>query len=318
MEQHKLISVLIAAYNHEKFVDKAIKSIIDQSYDTIELIIIDDGSKDDTWKIIQSFREECKKRFKRVVFETQTNHGTCYTFNKLISLAMGEYIYMIASDDMAKENALELEYDFLEKNPEYVLSVGNNEFINAKGERVGWDEDQNSVSFEQAKYKTFAEFLKLNELGELFGDYRILSGINCVPNGYLIRAESLKKVPPFTPEAPLEDYYMMLQLSKLGKMKFIDTILFSYRWHSNNTMKQKEKIILYGKQTLCYEDLLIRKKSNKKWEKIFLTHYGRKEILFDLKIIACYWITSFSLKRFYIKLSGMRFCLFSIKQPNIT
>lgn len=107
MDQHKLISVVIPAYNHEKFVDKTIKSIINQSYDTIELIIIDDGSKDETWKIIQSFQEECEKRFKRVVFGTQTNHGTCYMLNKLISLAAGEYIYLIASDDMAKENTLD-------------------------------------------------------------------------------------------------------------------------------------------------------------------------------------------------------------------
>lgn len=317
MDQHKLISVVIPAYNHEKFVDKTIKSIINQSYDTIELIIIDDGSKDETWKIIQSFQEECEKRFKRVVFETQTNHGTCYTLNKLISLAAGEYIYLIASDDMAKENTLELEYDFLEKNPEYVLAVGDNEFVDAEGERIGWDEDCNSVSLEQAKHKTFAEFLKIKEFGELFGDYRLLILQNHVPNGYLVRSKSLKAILPFISEAPLEDYYMMLQLSKLGKMKFIDQILFSYRWHGSNTMKQKEKIALYGKKTLCYEDLLVREKGNKKWEKIFLTNYGRIKMLIDLKIIALYWMTSFSLKRFYIKIFGMKFCLFSIKQPGL-
>lgn len=55
MKQNKLISVVILAYNHENFIVETIRSIINQTYSNIELIIIDDGSKDDTWKITQSF-----------------------------------------------------------------------------------------------------------------------------------------------------------------------------------------------------------------------------------------------------------------------
>lgn len=69
----KLVSVLIPAYNHEKYVQGAIKSIINQTYQNIELIIVDDGSKGSTWQKIQELKEECEKRFVRVHFETKQN-----------------------------------------------------------------------------------------------------------------------------------------------------------------------------------------------------------------------------------------------------
>ena len=59
MFNKSLVSVLIPAYDHEKYVQETIKSIINQTYQNIELIIVDDGSKDSTWQKIQEMREEC-------------------------------------------------------------------------------------------------------------------------------------------------------------------------------------------------------------------------------------------------------------------
>ena len=64
-----LVSVIIPAYNHEKFVQEAIKSIIEQTYQNIELIVIDDGSTDLTWQKILDIQEECNKRLSNVIFE---------------------------------------------------------------------------------------------------------------------------------------------------------------------------------------------------------------------------------------------------------
>ena len=111
-----LVSVIIPAYNHEKYVQETVKSIINQTYKNIELIIIDDGSTDNTWQKIQEIKEECEKRFKRVFFETKKNEGTCKTLTKLISLTQGEFVYLIASDDRAKPKAIEKEVAFLKKN----------------------------------------------------------------------------------------------------------------------------------------------------------------------------------------------------------
>ena len=110
-----LVSVLIPSYNHERFVEQTIRSIMGQTYDNIELVIIDDGSTDATWSKIRALLPECQKRFVRVYAKTRPNIGSALTSNELISEAKGKYIYSIASDDLSKPQAVEKQVDFLEK-----------------------------------------------------------------------------------------------------------------------------------------------------------------------------------------------------------
>lgn len=258
---NSLISVLIPAYNHEKYVQETIKSIINQTYQNIELIIIDDGSKDSTWQKIQELKEKCEQRFPRVHFETKGNEGTCQTLNKLISLVQGEYVYIIASDDLAKPQAIEKEVNFLIEHQEYGLVVGDNEIIDSNSKRCYWDEKRNNVYDKtNAEYKTFVEFLNINSpyfYNDKFGTYSTLYIGNYIPNGYMIRKSLFDIIKPFTKEALLEDYFLMLQLSKYCKFKFIDEVLFSYRWHDNNTIKNSEKINMYTQLTKQYEEKIL-------------------------------------------------------------
>ena len=260
--ESNLISVLIPAYNHEKYIQETIKSIINQSYRNIELIVIDDGSKDLTWQKIQEIKEECEKRFVNIHFETKQNEGTCKTMNKLLSYANGDFIYLIASDDLAKSQAIEKEVEFLSKNPDYALCVGDNELIDANSTVGYWDKDRNFVyNLKDAKFKTFAQFIqkrvKFKLTSNKFGRYDKLFEENHIPNGYLIKKSILKKTGYFTPEAPLEDWWLMLQISKYAKLKYLDEVLFSYRWHSTNTIKQTDKIENMGKQTIVHENKII-------------------------------------------------------------
>ena len=143
MKKQPLVSVLIPAYNHENYIQETIKSIINQTYQNIELLIVDDGSKDSTYQKMQEMKKECEKRFVSVHFETKENEGTCKTLNKLLSLVKGNYLYIIASDDMAKPNAIEKGINFIEKNPDYALCVGDNEIIDSENKVCFWDKDRN-------------------------------------------------------------------------------------------------------------------------------------------------------------------------------
>ena len=257
-----LVSVLIPSYNHEKYVQETINSIINQTYQNIELIVIDDGSKDSTWQKIQEMKEVCQKRFVNVIFEIKQNEGTCATFNKLLEKANGEYVYIIASDDTAMPNAIEKEVMFLMNNPDYALCVGDNAIMDSSSKICYWEKELNIIyDTPKAKYKTFGEYLqKTHELdfsSNLFGQYKYLYRGNHVPNGYLIRKSIFDKIGYFTKEAPLEDYWLMLQISKYAKMKYIDEVLFNYRWHETNTIKQKDKIIDYTNKTKEYENNLL-------------------------------------------------------------
>ena len=261
-KDNQLVSVIIPSYNHEKYVQDTIKSIINQTYKNIELIIIDDGSKDSTWQKIQEMQNECESRFARVHFETKENEGTCATINKLLSLSQGDYVYIIASDDLAKPHAIEKEVVFLQQNEDYALVVGDNELIDGEGKVCYWDQERNNVySQEDAIYKTFGEFLqnkyKFNFEATEFGTYKKLYRYNHIPNGYLIRKSIFEKTGYFTQEAPLEDWYLMLQIAKYAKMKYLNEVLFSYRWHDNNTIKNIEKINNFVKKTFEYETKIL-------------------------------------------------------------
>ena len=70
-----LVSVIIPAYNHERFVEQTIRSIIEQTYKNIELIVIDDGSTDGTWQKLQSQKAICEQSLVRTIFIRQTHSG---------------------------------------------------------------------------------------------------------------------------------------------------------------------------------------------------------------------------------------------------
>ena len=262
MSNKALVSVLIPAYNHEKYVQETIKSIIDQSYKNIELIVLDDGSKDSSWEKILDMQNRCEQRFARVHFETKENEGTCKTLNKLMDLANGEFIFMIASDDLAKPNAIEEEINFLETHQDYSLAVGDNEIVDSESNVVYWDKDRNIVyDKEKAKYLTFKQFLeeksKVKFSSDKFGTYESLYMGNYIPSGFLLRKSTLELFGGYDLNAPLEDWYLVMQIAKYSKMKFIDKVFLSYRWHDSNSIKNEEKMNLYSRLTSEYEEKVL-------------------------------------------------------------
>lgn len=304
-----LVSVIIPAYNHEQFVQDTIHSIVAQTYQNIELIIINDGSKDNTWNKINELKEVCEKRFVRICFETQENLGVCLTLNNLIQRAQGDYIYIIASDDVAKPYAISTLLENIQKK-QAVVAVGDNEIIDYDGKRIGWDKQRNNINIESAEFKTFGEFLELNKKKETFGTYSELLKANHIPNGCLIEKKAFLQIPQFTTLAPLEDYFMHLQLAKIGKYVFVDESLFSYRWHENNTVKQTEKMKIISDMTIKHEEKLVSKLPNKKWETIFKKEKYKTNILFSLgKIIKLYKIREILIKKTILEICGHKFLL---------
>lgn len=267
-----LISVIIPAYNHEKFVEETIRSVLCQTWPNLELLVVDDGSRDHTWDVLQRLKPECEKRLARVCFEHQENRGTCETMNRLLAESRGKYLFDIASDDViADKETIELEADFLESNPDYVLAVGNDDMIDERSQRIAWDRHRNILPFDdgeasadmasQAVYKGRSPFEP-----EIFGSYESILWNNYMPNGYLIRRSALPEGPFFTKKAPMEDWHLMLHLAKKGKMKYIDRILYHYRWHSGNTSRR-----IYHMQDMKYRTWL--------YERELARQEGRTDLL---------------------------------------
>ena len=267
-----LVSVIIPAYNHAQYADSTIRSIITQDYQNIELIIIDDGSRDNTLEVIESMRERCEQRFVRFHVETQENQGTCVTLNRLIAKAQGAYVLPIASDDELLPGAISAMVAKMEQTPEAGLVVGRNIIMDSEGKTCFWDEARNNVYIpEKAKYLSFSDFLDATTYPTThpkWGTYEALLQCNHIPNGYLIRKSILDQIPPFTKEAPLEDWWLMLQIAKISRIVSINKETFRYRWHAANTMKQKDKMRTYAQQTIEWEKKHIKGLKDKTWYRI--------------------------------------------------
>ena len=112
MKKNKLISIIMPAYNIEKYIENTLNSILKQTYKNIEIILVDDGSVDNTAKIIKKIQ----KNDKRIKYFYQKNSGVSAARNLAISKSTGDYIYFMDSDDEIIENGLELLVNLIEKN----------------------------------------------------------------------------------------------------------------------------------------------------------------------------------------------------------
>lgn len=277
MSDIPLVSICIPAYNHERYIGECLEALLDQDYPNMELIVINDGSKDNTWEIINTYKERCDQFFKRVIFKTQENQGTCKTLNSLLQEAAGEYIALCASDDKFLPHAIQAEAEFLTANPKSGLVFGTNLIMDSDSTICYWDKQQNNVyNKEQATYTSFTDFItkctSISPTSELFGTYQGILKSNHIGNGWMFRRALLNVIPPFTPEAPLEDHWFMMQVSKHAQISFIPNETFCYRWHATNTIKQHEKMRIIAKQTYLWEKKYVSTLPCKKFAHIFRKH----------------------------------------------
>ncbi|BCS55009.1 glycosyltransferase [Geobacter sp. SVR] len=236
-----LVSVIIPAFNHEKYVQKAIKSVIDQTYNNIELIVLNDGSKDDTHQQIISMEVYCKNRFTSFAYINKNNEGLTITLNKGITLAKGDFISLLASDDMFLPDKIEFlvkEFNALDNN--YALVSGDTDFIDADDNCVEVDlngniaNDKTRLSFNSSI--RFLTYRRINyDLQRNFGTYESFFEGNYFSGlAALIRKSSIIEMGLYDINTKLEDIDMWFRLSKKYKFKYVDKVLAHYRWHENS------------------------------------------------------------------------------------
>lgn len=132
MSQSKKISVLIPNFNAANYVGQAIESILSQTVLPDEIIVVDDASTDDSWKIITNFAD--KYDFIKI-YRNEKNSGVAYTRNRLISKASGFYLVFLDSDDLSLPTRIERQLNFLSNN-EDVDVCGTNFYLIDKGNNI--------------------------------------------------------------------------------------------------------------------------------------------------------------------------------------
>jgi len=124
------VAVIMSVYNGARYLREAVDSILKQSFIDFEFIIINDGSTDETQRIIDSYED------KRIISIPQDNRGLATSLNRGIKVARAEYVARIDADDMALPNRLQQQVLFLDNNPTYVIVGSFMEFITADGHPI--------------------------------------------------------------------------------------------------------------------------------------------------------------------------------------
>ena len=215
-----MISVAMATYNGEKYLQEQLNSIYAQSYKDVEIVICDDCSSDETWSIIKKNAEE---NVNLRCFRNESNLGFKKNFEKAISLCKGEFIALSDQDDIWEKDHLE---KLIGNIGDYDIACGDAVLIDGKGETKG-------------KTLSSADFLDECSTNPLDLAYRIFFNSSCFQGAsMLIRADFLKKAMPFPHDVVYHDTWLAALACFCGGIKYKKDIVTKHRVHGNNVSKR--------------------------------------------------------------------------------
>lgn len=219
MELNKKVTVLMPVYNGEKYLKEAITSILYQTYEEFDLLVINDGSTDKSENVILSFTDERIKYIKN-----EKNIGLIKTLNKGLDLISGEYIARMDQDDISLPDRLEKQIKFMDENKEIVVSGTN---IRIFGDNI----------------KTFENKLPINPL-EIKA---MLLFENCIMHPTVIMRKEVLDTEKYRyniEHIAAEDFGLWQLISKKYDLANIDEVLLEYRISESSMTQQAEKIEL--------------------------------------------------------------------------
>ena len=200
------ISIIIPCYNQEKYIAECLDSVLAQTFDDYEAIVVDDGSTDGSVKII----EEYLKKSDKIRLIKQTNQGVIATRNNAVKQATSKYIYFLDGDDIVHPKVLEKSYQAIESGKGDIISCKYQNFFNT--DEIGKDKPTNR----------FRKPTKLNMVLR-----------NCITNSALCRKSDFINCGGYDPafSAGWEDYDLWLNMVLKHNLKIyrVEEFLFYYR-----------------------------------------------------------------------------------------
>ncbi|MEM0951666.1 MAG: glycosyltransferase [Cyanobacteria bacterium P01_H01_bin.74] len=211
------ISVLITAFNEECYLSLALDSLLAQTFDDFEIILINDGSTDQTQTIIEHY---CQKDSRVVACHLHKNGGRVAGLNKAAELATGKYYAIMDSDDYSCTTRLDKQYAFLEKNPSLGMTASFFNQIDSRGVII----------------KTVD---KLPENQEILKE--ILYQDNPICHGtVMVRASVFHQLGGYRPAfCSTEDYDFYLRLLDISAIGIVPEVLYHYRVHGNSLSSKR-------------------------------------------------------------------------------
>jgi glycosyltransferase involved in cell wall biosynthesis len=216
-ELAEITSVLIPLYNHERFIKQSLDSVLLSDCSKIELLICDDASTDQSLSIVKDWLGQHECKFVRSkLLTSDTNRGVTANLNKLVEISTGEFITILASDDMLSKNAIDLQKDYLKKHPSIDFIFADCSIINLEGHVL----KRHVISTFQSMLLAMRPYILLNLVfnwsivwARLFGRRK-----KFIEFGRYIETHSL------------EDRWSALKIMNTCRYGYLDQVVYLYRF----------------------------------------------------------------------------------------
>lgn len=210
-----LVSVVIPVFNAEKYIEESVQSCLNQTYRDVELILVNDGSSDNSLVIMK----QLAKINDNILIIDLLHNGKVNAINVGIERARGKYIAIQAADDVAFPYRFEIQVDTIERDKEISLVFGDMEVV---------DEDLRTIS-QSYWHSQHIRIPQKNHFEELL-THNFVSG-----GTILFRADLKNKIFPIPNELEFEDWWIALIASYYGRILGINKKMIKYRQHASNS-----------------------------------------------------------------------------------
>lgn len=249
----ELVSIVMATYNGETYLREQINSILNQTYQNFELIVVDDGSKDETLAILNEYSRIDKRV---LVFPAEENLGVVKNFERGLKLTKGDFIVLSDQDDVFRKDKLEVLLNTIRNNPNCDMAVSDLTLI-----------DHNGKEFAQS----FWNYQRLRPVaGKPF--QRLIYSNFATGCAMLITRRLLLAAVPFPTDCKVHDWWLAViaSSSKCGGICLVDKKLVYYRQHDKNVVGAKKAIKLADLKWIYIKKILADKNIAKNRESEFL------------------------------------------------
>lgn len=248
----KKISIIVPVYNVDKYLDKCIDSLINQTIEEIELIFINDGSTDDSFNILNKYKNN-----RKIIVINQENRGVSYARNKGIDIATGEYIGFVDPDDIVNNNMFEIMYNAAKCNNSDMIICDYFEIDETKNKRIIKKQDINGEDSFDILRQVLNNFITIQNNGYLWNK--------------IFRADIIKKNNIcFDKNITIcEDVLFNLNFLRIAnKINYVKKPLYSYYIRGNSAIAKKHEerfrmmSYLYDYTMICMNEWKLKDDSN--------------------------------------------------------
>jgi glycosyltransferase involved in cell wall biosynthesis len=211
------VSIIIPTYRHGDFILRTLDSVFSQTMQDYEIIVVNDGSPDDTEAVLSELIAS-----RRIRYFKQVNQGQSVARNRGLELALGKYIAFLDDDDLWPVDKLEWQTDFLENNPNTSTIGGVAQAVDANDLPVWKDKFHPLITYDS-----------------LFAGNPFLS-----PGQTLVRTDVLRELGGMNPRIwGADDWDLWFRIAQKFKIEMIDRLALYYRLHAGNASKQSARML---------------------------------------------------------------------------